>query len=611
MLRVWSRLGEWFLSSAPECALDMRDTVWLLTAAKAKWKAGDLAEAERMCRAVLAKDPTQAQAARLLGEALLDRRRNHDAHEVVSIAARARPLDGELRNLMGRCSLGIGQIPEARVIFESIFQRDPASLPAKVGMALCAVASRQAAEAAAKLRTLLPTNGTDPFLNAALAQAYFTIGSSEESIGHYRAAIRVRPALTWRAELGWALHMVKRYAEALQELDAVLAADPRLELAISGKAEVLIELQREDEARLLLAAALNQGGLDDSLVITHARLAKTPEQRAQARRFLERRLTLIQGRSQRVALLFSLGKLKDADGEHDAAFECYQTANDYSGPPISAASTAQSFSSIMTVFSRENLERIPRPTTMDSLPLFIVGMPRSGTSLVEQILASHPDVFGAGELPDLNRICAELPALRQPPGGGGIGFPGGVLCLTRGDVERIGSGYLQKLRAKSGDAKVATDKMPWNFVYCGLIDILFPGAKIIHCRRNPLDTCVSIYATAFNESHAYKNDLGNLAATYREYVRLMDHWRATLRVPMLEVRYEEVVKDPQAQARRLVEFAGLPWDDRCLKFYENRRSIGTASVEQVRRPVYDTSIGRWKKYQRHLGSLMEGLRGVE
>ncbi len=587
----------------------MKDTVWLLTAAKAKWKAGDLAEAERLCRAVLAKDPAHAQAARLLGEALLDRRRNQDAYEVVSIAARARPLDGELRNLMGRCSLGIGQIPEARSIFESIFQRDPTSLSAKVGMALCAVASRQSAEAAAKLRTLLPQNGNDPFLNAALAQAYFTIGLSEEATDHYRAAIRVRPALAWRAELAWALHMDRRHAEALQEFDAVLAADSGLELAISGKAETLIELQREDEARTLLAAALDRGGSEDSLVITHARLARTPEHRVQARKFLERRLTLIQGRARRVALLFSLGKLREADGEHDAAFECFRTANDYSGPAIPAANTARSFSSIMSVFSRENLERIPRPRNADSLPLFIVGMPRSGTSLVEQILASHPDVFGAGELQDLNRISVELPALMQPPGS--VGFPGGVPSLTQSDVERIGDAYLQRLRARSGNAKVATDKMPWNFVYCGLIDILLPGARIIHCRRSPLDTCVSIYATSLSESHAYRNDLGNLAATYREYVRLMDHWRATLRVPMLEVRYEDVVNDPEGQARRIVAFAGLPWDDRCLKFYENRRAIGTASAEQVRRPVYDTSIGRWKRYERHLGPLIDGLRGLE
>lgn len=587
----------------------MSDTVTLLSAAKRKWEAGEGSEAERLWRSVLAADPSHAQAARLLGEMLLDARRHQDAYAVVSVAARKRPFDADLRNLMGRCFHAIGQIPAARTIFETVLQRDPTSVSAKIGTALCAAANRRAADALATLLPLLPSNQGNAYLHGALGQCYFSLAIPEDAVKHYQAAIRLRPAIGWRAECAWSLFLAKRVDEAMAEFDAVLAIDPRFEIAISGKAQALIERRSDDEARRILTDALDRGAFDDSLLIAHSRLARTSEQRAVSRRFLERRLTLTQGHSSRIPVLFALGRLKEADGEYDAAFACFRTANEQSGPPIPAKTIGESFRSVMNVFSKENLQRAPRNSKKDTLPVFIIGMPRSGTSLVEQILASHPDAYGAGELPDLNRMSIDLPTLMRPRSS--ASFPAAALSMNQGDVERMAGEYLERLRTKSGSAKVATDKMPWNFVYCGLIDMLFPGAKIIHCQRNPLDTCVSIYATSLSESHAYKNQLGNLAATYREYRKLMAHWRETLRVPIFDIRYEDVVGEPETYARRIVEYVGLPWDDRCLKFYENRRGVGTASSDQVRRPIYDTSINRWRNYEKHLGELIEGLRGVE
>jgi hypothetical protein len=232
-------------------------------------------------------------------------------------------------------------------------------------------------------------------------------------------------------------------------------------------------------------------------------------------------------------------------------------------------------------------------------------MPRSGTTLVEQILASHPAVFGAGELLRVGEIAQRLPSAL----GSRLDYP---LCLadfSQQAADAAAQEYLDYLQSLSGgEATRVTDKMPGNFMHLGLIDLLFPGARIIHCMRDPLDTCLSCYSQNFN-GHEYTHDLSHLGHFYRDYQRIMQHWRGVVRVPVLEVQYEALVEDPEPGSRRLIEFCGLPWDDSCLRFYENKRTVVTASYDQVRRPIYKTSTERWRNYERHIDPLKAALAG--
>ena len=188
-----------------------------------------------------------------------------------------------------------------------------------------------------------------------------------------------------------------------------------------------------------------------------------------------------------------------------------------------------------------------------------------------------------------------------------MGYPQCLLRLTQDTVNTLARGYLERLEMLAPDAARITDKMPHNFLHLGLIARLFPRARVIHCMRNPLDICLSIYFQYFNASHAYSHDLVHTATHYREYERLMAHWRQVLDIPILDVHYEEVVTRPDEMIPKLVEFCGLEWDSACLRFYEKKRFVDTASYDQVRQPLHPKSIGRWKHYDKHLGPLKAAL----
>jgi len=218
-------------------------------------------------------------------------------------------------------------------------------------------------------------------------------------------------------------------------------------------------------------------------------------------------------------------------------------------------------------------------------------MPRSGTTLTEQILASHAAVFGAGELPFWNGAAVRYAAVR-----------GGAEDLTT--LRELGGEYLQLLETMSVNALRVIDKMPANFLYLGLIHAVLPNARILHLRRHPIDTCLSIYFQNFDAKHAYANDLDDLTHYYREYLRVMEHWRRILPAKtMLEVPYEGLVDDAEGWTRRMLEFIGLPWDPNCLEFHRNERTVDTSSKWQARQKINRTSVERWRHYEAHIGPL--------
>jgi hypothetical protein len=234
-------------------------------------------------------------------------------------------------------------------------------------------------------------------------------------------------------------------------------------------------------------------------------------------------------------------------------------------------------------------------------------MPRSGTTLVEQILASHPRVHGAGELTTLfDFICA-----MEEPGAGGVKYPEIIAAAGDAELQRRARQYLDTLEAIEPQAPRVTDKMPTNFFHLGFIAAMFPRAHIVHCRRDAMDTCLSNFVQMFTEGHYYSYDLSDIATYYRGYEQIMSYWRDVLPIRMYEVQYETLVDDQERISRELIDYIGLEWDDRCLAFHETRRAVRTASNWQVRQPIYKTARKRWKNYERELTQLKSDLQYVE
>jgi hypothetical protein len=298
---------------------------------------------------------------------------------------------------------------------------------------------------------------------------------------------------------------------------------------------------------------------------------------------------------QKTELHFALGKAYDDLGHYDAAFAQFEKGNALRrcSAPYDERAFANAFRDVEDAFTAKVLQDVSgAPSTV---PVFVVGMPRSGTTLVERIIACDPSVLGAGELTHIQDLI----------GGGHAGdrYPRGVV-----DAAGFGKEYVRRLGKLPPGIRHVVDKFPGNFQHVGLIRLALPNAKIIHVRRNPMDTCFSCYSKLFLNGLNYSYDLVALGRYYRLYDALMAHWHSVLpQGAMLDIQYETLVGDLESEARRIVEFCGLEWNDRFLSFHENKGAVRTHSQAQIRRPLFKTAIGRWRNYEKHLGPLRAAL----
>ncbi len=301
-------------------------------------------------------------------------------------------------------------------------------------------------------------------------------------------------------------------------------------------------------------------------------------------------------------LLFELGKLYDGLKQADKAFDLFQQANALKNTDFNCTTHHDYVDALKLVFSHEYLDKGTRSSIDSNRPVFIVGMPRSGTSLTEQIIASHPDVYGAGELGSIAQSYHTITKLIEHRA-----TSGETLELTQADCDKFSQIYLDEIKEYSETALHVTDKMPTNFLYLGLIQQLFPETRIIHTLRSPLDVCLSIYSLDFAGRHAYAYDLKNLGCFYNEYRRIMKHWHEVLELPVMDIQYEDLVNDQETWSRKLIDFCGLEWDDACLDFHKSKRVVNTASNQQVTQPIYKGAMQRWRPYEKHLQPLIDAL----
>ena len=397
---------------------------------------------------------------------------------------------------------------------------------------------------------------------------------------------------------GAVLSNLRRWDEARPILERALRQSPEDRDLLSAMALLLERTGDPQSAWALLEPHRDQLDRNANLAACWSSVCVQLKRPEAALPVLRRALKRADRPDQRRFVEFAHGAALDASGQHDEAFLAWTRANELRAGSFDPEAHEQYIDRLIASFSAEALPKLARARTGDRRPVFIVGMPRSGTSLVEQILACHPEVHAAGELTWIPSIVAQLEQRDHWPD------------LHRLPTELIDSAarsYLDELGARAGSSQRFTDKLPHNALHLGLIALLFPEAHVIHCRRDPVDTCVSCFAQNFYGPYAYTTRLSWLASFYRDYHRLTAHWHRVLPLAIHQVHYEELVAEPASQTRALVDFLGLAWDPACLSPHERRGVMDSASYAQVRRPIYRSSVERWRRYERHLGPLLEGL----
>ncbi len=487
-----------------------------------------------------------------------------------------------------------------------------ADIPARYARAVACHQAGQLAEAISHYQSILALRPDLPevYNNTGLALA--ELGRWEEAEAAYQRAIVLRPDnLETLCNWGVALADLDRFDEAEAKFRRAIALNPAFAAAHNNLGLILKERGRMAEARRAAEQAISLSPTNtsyyDNLAAVRSFAAGDPYVTA-----LERLAADAASLSavDRMHLHFALAKAYDHIDNPAGAFAQLLAANALKRRQIAydEAATLASMNRTRAVLTRDFISDRQGCGDPSAVPLFIVGMPRSGTTLIEQILASHPEIFGAGELclfeqtADAIRSTLALSAA----------FPDLVPEMAAEDFRALGALYLDKLKRRAPGASRMTDKMPANFLYAGLIHLALPNAVIIHAIRDPLDTCVSCFSVHFTKGQMHTYDLAELGRYYRHYRTLMAHWRRVLPPGrIIDVHYEELVGNLERVARRIIAQCGLAWDARCLDFHRTERSVRTASATQVRQPIYRSSVGRWRRYENFLGPLLAELGPVE
>jgi len=431
------------------------------------------------------------------------------------------------------------------------------------------------------------------------------IGRLEAAEKHLKAVIRLAPD---RAPLHQGLaetyHQLNRIDDALREYDRAAKLAPGDIFPITGKAALLERRGDAEGAIELLRSALPRDPSGHAASVLGTALTSLGRH-DEAIALLEHYLPVEQiDPKSRAIICRTIARAYEKTGEYEKAFAALEHSNRLHAKPFDRRAYTARIDDLIATFSAQNMAMLARPTKSSDRPAFIACMPRSGSTLAEQIIHAHPNGHGAGEISDIAEIVSDL---TESLGSLQV-YPDCLGDWTHPHADRLQRGYLDVLRGHSPTASRVVNKHLDNWLHLGMVALLFPGAKVIHTLRDPMDNCFSIYMAAMHTGvYPWSTDLADIAFVYRQHERLMAHWRDTLDLDIHEMSYESFVADPEPAIRGIIDHIGLDWNDRCLRFYESKRDVDTLSYDQVRRPVYNSAVGRWRRYEKHLAPLRRAL----
>lgn len=504
-----------------------------------------------------------------------------------------------------RYNLGVvlhdqGKVDEAIAVYKEAIKINPDFEPAysNLGHALKAQGRFEDAIGAFKQSLRLKPNHAETYFN--ISAVLYRLNKFEETVAACREALRIDPNYAEAyTSLGAALLRLGVPDEAIAALRKATALKPDFAAAHHSVGTALTQLGQLSEAAKSFEQAIALAPTNVYFRLSGYRLKRflagdprLAELEEMAKDSASRPV------SDQIELHFALGQAYDDIGFPAEAFRHWLSGNTLKRQQIDydEAATLAELDQVRSMYTSEFIQASQGAGHPSSLPIFIVGMPRSGSTLIEQILASHPQVFGAGELHNLPAAVesALMDARRSAD--------------KKQNMRDIGARYIAAIERLAPGATRITDKMPQNFVFAGLIHLALPNATIIHTIRDPIDTCLSCFSIMFTAEQNFTYNLAELGRYYRHYQSLMAHWHRVLPPGrILDVRYEDVVADLEGQARRVVAHCGLDWDARCLAFYKTERVVRTASATQVRQPIYQDAIGRWRRFEEFLSPLMVEL----
>jgi tetratricopeptide (TPR) repeat protein len=577
-----------------------------------------------------------------LGNVQAMQRRFADAVASFQTALRLDPRLPLARKKLGQALAALGRGDEADTALEAWFEQDPGRM--QVALALDHLGAGRKEEGIATLRKALRENPDNVDALHTLAQAYW---GDENRVSDIEALLRKATALApglvpaW-VMLGMLLHQSERSEEAIGCYQRVVEMDPENPSAWSGlgadyakigdmeKSAAAyarsVALQPSPGIHMSYAHALKAlGHQAEALREYRAAIAEKPDfgevywsmANLKVFRFEPAEVAAMEQQVQRADLSesadvhfrFALGKACEDAGDYDRAWEFYHTGNQRQRPLVSYDPVAfeMRHRQMAEVFTREFLERHAGQGFDSAAPIFIVGLPRSGSTLIEQILASHSQVEGTLELSTLGEIAVSVARYR----GDRIEYPEAVRQLTPRDFRAYGRQYIEETKIYRTTGKPHfTDKLPNNFSHIGFAHLILPNAKIINARRHPLDSILGSYKQLFGKGQNFTYDMDELAMYYRQYHEIMKHWHRVLPGKVLDVHYEDTVGDFATQVRRILAHCGLPFEEACLRFHETNRAVRTASSEQVRQPLYTRALGTWRRYEKHLQPWREELADI-
>jgi tetratricopeptide (TPR) repeat protein len=607
MYRMAGRVDEAIAAGSRAIELDPNNAAAHSNLGIALFDQGKFEDALAHYQRAIAVQPDFAQAHSNYGNALQRLKRFADAEPAYRRAVDLQPNFADGWNNLGTCLREMDRLDEAEAVYRKALALQANNPDTLDNLALALKDLGRYDEAARLMRQALVIDASRDQFHTHYAAVLLDQNQTEA------AAAAVGRAMALNPDGHDAINLMGRVAfergdldDALTHYRRALALKPDLADAHNNMGNALKETGRLNEAQDAYLEAIR---LDPAMSGAYVNLANTksfapgdPHLTAMEALWAKDEF----GKVDRMQIGFGLGKAYADLKDHRRSFAHLREANALKRSMVAYdESTALAFfDRIEAVFTPELLRDMAGLGDPSPVPIFIIGMPRSGTTLIEQILASHPSVHGAGELKTFNDIVQ----LVQGPDGSTMPFPEFVPVLDAAALRQIGARYVNEVRRLAPGGERITNKMPSNYYFAGLIHLALPNATIIHSLRDPVDTCVSCFSKLFTDAQVHTYDLGELGRYYKRYERLMAHWRRVLpEGRILEVRYEDVVADLEGQARRLLIHCGLPWDERCLSFHKTERPVRTASATQVRRPIYRSAVGRWRDYEKELGPLLAAL----